>query len=46
MTVKEMIDILSDMPEDEPVYVPDFNSYDNRPVTNIVLSKQGVLIDY
>lgn len=46
MTVKELIDLLMGMPEDESVYVPDFNSYDNRPVTNVVLSKQGVLLDY
>lgn len=46
MTVKELVDMLMDMPEDEPVYVPDFNSYDNRPVTNVVLSATGVLIDY
>ena len=46
MTVKELIDLLMGFPEDEPVYIPDFNSYDDRPVTNAILSDKGVLIDY
>ncbi len=46
MTVKELIELLMGFPEDEPVYVPDFNSNDNSPVTNLVLTDKGVLIDY
>ncbi len=46
MTVKELIDLLMGFPEDEKVMVPDFNSNNNHPVTNLVLSSAGVLIDY
>lgn len=46
MTVAELIDLLMKFPEEEPVYVPNFNSNNNHPVTNLVLSSAGVLIDY
>lgn len=46
MTVKELIDLLMEFPEEEPVKIPDFNSYDNHEIKNIVLSKDGVLLDY
>lgn len=46
MTVKELIELLLDFPEDEPVYVPDFNSTEDLPVTNVILSNRGVLLDY
>jgi hypothetical protein len=46
MTVAELIDLLMKFPEEEPVYVPDFNSNNNHPVNNLVLTERGVLIDY
>ncbi len=46
MTVKELIDMLMSFPDDEKVMVPDFNSYDNHEIKNLVLTKDGVLIDY
>ena len=46
MTVKELIDLLMGFPEDEKVMVPDFNSNNNHPVNNLVLTERGVLIDY
>lgn len=46
MTVAELIDLLMGFPEEEEVKVPDFNSYDNYPVKNAVLTKDGVLLDY
>lgn len=46
MTVKELIDLLMGFPEDEPVFIPDFNSYDNFPIKNVVLTSKGVLLDY
>lgn len=45
MTVKELIEILEDMPEDEKVFVPDFNGYDDKEVTNVVFSTKGVILD-
>jgi hypothetical protein len=46
MTVKELIDLLMAFPEDEPVYIPDFNSYDNHYITNAVLTDKGIALDY
>jgi hypothetical protein len=46
MTVKELIDMLMGFPEDEPVFIPDFNSYDNFPIKNVVLTSKGVALDY
>lgn len=46
MTVKDLIELLMEFPEDEPVYVPDFNSNIDSLVTNLVLTERGVLIDY
>lgn len=46
MTVKEMLEMLQDLPEDESVLVPDFNGYDDKEVRNLVLTAKGVLIDY
>lgn len=46
MTVKELIELLMEFPEEEAVKIPDFNSYDNHEINNVVLTKDGVLIDY
>jgi len=46
VTVAELIDLLMKFPEEESVYVPDFNSNNNHPVNNLVLTERGVLIDY
>lgn len=48
MTVKELIELLESMPDNEPVYVPNFNegSWADKPVTNVVLTYKGVLLDY
>jgi len=46
MTVKELIDLLMGFPEDEKVLIPDFNSNLDYEVKNVVLTKQGVLLDY
>ena len=46
MTVKELIDLLMGFPEDENVMIPDFNSNLDYEVKNVVLTKQGVLLDY
>jgi hypothetical protein len=45
MTVKELMDRLEDMPDDEKVYVPDFNGYDDKEVTNVVFTVKGVVLD-
>lgn len=44
MTVRELMERLSEFPEDEIVYVP-VDEWD-KPVQNLVLSYKGVLIDY
>ncbi len=46
MTVRELIDLLMGFPEDEPVYVPDFNGFDDKPVQNAVLTSKGIVLDY
>lgn len=46
MTVKELIELLMGFPEDEKVMIPDFNSNLDYEVKNVVLTKQGVLLDY
>ncbi len=46
MTVEELIDRLMEFPKDEPVYVPDFQSDNDQPVSNVILTNKGVLIDY
>lgn len=46
MTVKELIDMLMSFPDDEEVFIPDFNSYNNFPIKNVVLTSKGVLLDY
>ena len=46
MTVKELIDLLMGLPEDEPVFIPDFNSNLDHEVKNVVLTNNGVLLDY
>lgn len=46
MTVKELVELLMGFPDDEKVMVPDFNSNDNHEINNLVLTKDGVLIDY
>lgn len=46
MTVKELIELLMGFPEDEKVMIPDFNSNHDYEVKNVVLTKQGVLLDY
>lgn len=46
MTVKELIDLLMGFPEDEKVLIPDFNSNYDHEVKNVVLTKQGVILDY
>ena len=46
VTVKELIERLEEMPEDETVYVPDFNGIDDKEVVNVVFATKGVLIDY
>lgn len=46
MTVKELIDLLDTMPDDEQVLIPDFNSSKDYPIQNVVLSSKGVLLDY
>lgn len=46
MTVKELIELLTGFPEDEEVFIPDFNSYDNHTIKNAVLTKEGVALDY
>lgn len=48
MTVKELVDLLMGFPEDEPVYVPDFQqgSWADKPVTNVVLTYKGVILDF
>jgi hypothetical protein len=45
MTVKELMQRLEDMPEDEKVFVPDFNGYDDKEVTNVVFTVKGVVLD-
>jgi hypothetical protein len=45
MTVKELIFYLENMPEDEKVFVPDFNGYDDKEVTNVVFTVKGVVLD-
>ena len=46
MTVKELIEMLMGFPEDEKVFIPDFNSYDNFPIKNVVLTSKGGALDY
>jgi hypothetical protein len=46
MTVKELIDMLMGFPEDEKVMIPDFNSNLDHEVKNVVLTNNGVLLDY
>ncbi len=46
MTVKELIDMLMRFPEDEKVMIPDFNSNLDHEVQNVVLTNNGVLLDY
>ena len=46
MTVKELIDLLMGFPEEEEVLIPDFNSNLDYEVKNVVLTNQGVLLDY
>lgn len=46
MTVKELIDMLMGFPEDEKVMIPDFNSNHDHEVQNVVLTNNGVLLDY
>ena len=46
MTVKELIDMLMGFPEDEKVMIPDFNSNLDHEVKNVVLTSNGVLLDY
>lgn len=44
MTVKELIETLSDFPEDDPVYIPVGSS--NIPIDNVVLTSDGIVLDY
>ncbi len=46
MTVKELIELLLDFPEDEKVLIPDFNSNNDFEVQNVVLTSKGILLDY
>ena len=46
MTVAELIDLLMKFPEDEKVMIPDFNSNLDHEVKNVVLTNNGVLLDY
>jgi len=46
VTVKELIDMLMGFPEDEKVMIPDFNSNLDHEVKNVVLTSNGVLLDY
>ena len=46
MTVKELIDMLMGFPEDEKVMIPDSNSNLDHEVQNVVLTNNGVLLDY
>jgi hypothetical protein len=46
MTVKELIEYLEEMPDEEKVFVPDFNGYDDKEVTNVVFTVKGVVLDY
>jgi len=46
MTVKELIEMLMEFPEDEKVMIPDFNSSLDHEVKNVVLTNNGVLLDY
>lgn len=46
MTVKELIEMLMEFPEDEKVMIPDFNSNLDHEVKNVVLTNNGVLLDY
>lgn len=44
---EELIDLLMGFPEDEKVIIPDWSSTTNHwEIKNLVLSKEGVLIDY
>lgn len=46
MTVRELINLLEGFPEDEKVMIPDFNSNLDHEVKNVVLTNNGVLLDY
>lgn len=46
MTVKELVELLMGFPDDEQVFIPDFNSNKNYEIDNVVLTNRGVLLDY
>ena len=46
MTVKELVELLMGFPDDEKVMIPDFNSNLDHEVKNVVLTNNGVLLDY
>ncbi len=49
MTVRELIDLLMEFPEDKIVYVPDWASFEgieDKPVQNAVLTSKGIVLDY
>ena len=44
MTVEELVDLLMQFPDQDPVYIPVGQA--NIPVDNAVLTDRGVVLDY